>query len=105
MIYFDFLFIGSKYRKVFSFLIPSNAMGKKLPDISPRKIFLQPTGQREAAPNRMEIRKLINRLRDSYLEMTFRYQRLDKSYRNSMAIINKGNHSARRGNKSRKMIG
>lgn len=80
-------------------------MNEKASDISARKKVLNRIGQDESITARMEIRKLIKRLRGSYLEMESRYQRLDESYRKSIAIIMKGSHPSRRVNKSKNIMG
>ena len=80
-------------------------MNEKASDISARKKVLNRIDQEESITARMEIRKLIKRLRVGYLEMESRYQRLDESYRKSIGTIKKGNHSSRRVYKSRNMMG
>jgi hypothetical protein len=80
-------------------------MDKKTPAISVQKIVLQHIGQGETISARIKIRALINRLRGRHLESVLRYQRLDKSYRNGIAILHKRNRSPHKGNKSKIIIG
>ena len=80
-------------------------MEKKALDSSTEEIFLRYRGQGESISTQMKIRELINRLQGRYLETVLRYQRLDKSYRNRIAILNKKNRSPHKGNKSKIIIG